>query len=48
MLNPTIKFLRKLWIDRGYTKEQAQAIAERDYKTSILWGLIPVPFYTAP
>ena len=32
MLNPTIKFLHKLWIDRGYTKEQAQTIAERDYK----------------
>ena len=34
MLNPTIKFLHKLWIDRGYTKEQAQAIAERDYKAT--------------
>ena len=34
MLNPTIKFLHKLWIDRGYTKEQAQTIAERDYKVT--------------
>ena len=34
MLNPTIKFLHKLWIGRGYTNEQAQAIAERDYKAT--------------
>ena len=32
MDNRTIIFLRKLWIDRGYAKEQAQAIAERHYK----------------
>ena len=34
MLNPTINFLRSLWIGRGYTNEQAQAIAERDYKAT--------------
>ena len=34
MDNRTIIFLRKLQIDRGYTKEQAQAIAERDYKAT--------------
>ena len=32
MDNRTIIFLRKLWMNRGYTKEEAQAIAERDYK----------------